>query len=161
MQGVKWARVAWKHYHLSAPVDVFALADKLGIEVHLRTLPNKVAGIYLRINGYPHMIINRDHPESRKRWSVAHEIAHHLDSEGSRNTVHFYVKGDRSRKIERECDQFAAEILMPSWVIVGECIAARYTPAAEKVEILSRKFGVSRQAIRRRLIEIGMIQLRI
>ena len=66
---------------LEPPVDLNLVAARLGIEVIEREFVEQVDGIYLRIPGAPPIIaINNCYlkPYARKRFTLAHEIGHHL-----------------------------------------------------------------------------------
>jgi Zn-dependent peptidase ImmA (M78 family) len=112
---------------MGSPIDVLALAGYLGIAIREEALEDDTLSGFLRIesNGESLIIINRNHPPARKRFTVAHELGHfrlhsgdqiHVDDVASATTVHFR-DSDASKAIklkEIEANQFAAELLMPT-----------------------------------------------
>jgi uncharacterized protein DUF955 len=81
------------------PIDVVAIARKLGLKVEYVTLGN-VSG-ELR-NG--RIRVNKDHHRVRQRFSIAHELGH-----VRLHTSH----GTRGTLAERQADTFAGALLVP------------------------------------------------
>ncbi len=94
---------------------------------------------------------------ARRRFSVAHEIAHcffaDADERARMRTANrdAYDESPESRRLERMCDLGAAELLMPQpWF--GEAVSeAGFT--AESVTALAGRFGVSLEAAGLRMME--------
>ncbi len=59
--------------HIEPPLDINWLAEWFGVEVEIRPLPPKVAGIYLRTDSRTHVILNAHDCPERQRWTVAHK----------------------------------------------------------------------------------------
>ena len=156
-----FAHKAWDTLKLEPPVDLGRVATRLGIEVCEREFVPEIDGVYLRLSDAPPVIaVNNSYtkPLARKRFTLAHEIGHHLlghrTPPGSR--LFFFDTSKMRRSIvERACDRFAALLLMPEdWV-------RRYYEelsfnAENRVSIMSERFGVSAAALRRRLRELGL-----
>lgn len=141
---------------IEPPLDLDWLAEWLGIEVEIRPLPKKVAGIYLRTDWGAHIILNSNDRPERQRWTEAHELAHHILSIGkvSQDSM-FQIDVTGSRRDENICDRFAAEILMPSAVVqrkADEVGHGRF----DKTALLANMFEVSVMAMRIRLRELGL-----
>lgn len=134
------------------PVNVTGLAGVLGLKIwESHHLPEGIAGKLKRDreNGGPSgfsIIVRGQDPLVRKRFTVAHEIAHYLlhktrfigelvDDALYRSTL--------SSKLEAEANALAAEILMPeSWINKFADIDNAQ---------LAEKFKVSKEAIQIRL----------
>lgn len=101
------------------PVDVVGAAASLGIDVRTEHLPEDVSGKIERDrfkNTYT-ITVNAADPHVRRRFTIAHELAHYL--------LHRDLMGDgivddamyRHSKIgdafERQANRFAASLLMP------------------------------------------------
>lgn len=86
------------------------ILEKQGIVVHFFDFNNdlKISGVsFITPNGIPLIIINNNIPNSRKRFTLAHELAHLL----------MHYKGgviDENRNLEKEADRFASELLIPT-----------------------------------------------
>lgn len=130
-------------YMEQAPVDVEGLAKALGLTVNRELWPDNMSGkIECEPDGGPCTItVNAMHPDSRQRFTIAHEIAHyvlHRDSIGDGIVDNGMYRSGRSEKIERQANQYAAEILMPWKIVIERYRAGKTTPAE-----LAREFKVS------------------
>lgn len=156
----RFAHKAWETLKLEPPVDLGRVAERLGIEVCEREFVREIDGVYLRLPDAPPVIaINNSYtkPSTRRRFTLAHEIGHHLLGRRTPDSRLFFLDSSKMRRsiIERACDRFAALLLMPEdWV-------RRYFDelsfnAENRVSIMSQRFGVSAWALRRRLRELGL-----
>jgi hypothetical protein len=101
--------------------------------------------------------VRRDEPALRRRFTVAHEIGHHLlHSDGAavlcRPSDVETAEGD-VRTREREANRFAAELLMPESLVREAADRDGPDPIA-----LSGPFGVSDVAMGYRLVTLGYLQ---
>jgi Zn-dependent peptidase ImmA (M78 family) len=137
------------------------VAKRLGIEVHEREFVEEIDGVYLRLPGAPPVIaLNNSYikPPARRRFTLAHEIAHHLL--GRRITPEnrlFFLDTNATKRtmMERACDRFAALLLMPEKMIRHHYDDLAHN-AEKRVSIMAERFGVSSWALRRRLKELGL-----
>ena len=139
-----------------APVDVIAIANELGLNVwEMQSLPPNVSGKIFRdpLNGGSSgfsIAVNASDNPLRKRFTVAHEIAHfilhrsHLDS-GDLVDDAMYRSGLSSAE-ETQANQLAAQILMP-FPLIQELINA----GIKDVVALAQAFQVSQPAMKIRL----------
>lgn len=157
----RFAYQAWNALALTPPVDLERVADRLGIRLYREPFVEEIDGIYIRIPGVPPVVaVNSSpfKPLSRQRFTIAHEIGHHLLSgRFVRGARVFFIDGaDTSRSmLERACDRFAALLLMPEDMVrlwFGELSANR----ENRVAIMAERFGVSSAAMRVRLQELGL-----
>lgn len=158
------------------PVDVEQLADKLGYRVVLKFFDQEdLSGTVMRDkDGSVTLGINTIHARVRQRFSIAHEIGHarlHLTKDREDLFVdpparvlfrdHVASLGENPQEIE--ANQFAAGLLMPAPMIArtGSALLASAEGRLsidDLVERLSRKFEVSSQAMRFRLVTLGVIE---
>lgn len=156
-----FAHKAWEKLGLEAPADVMKVADRLGIEIHEREFSEEIDGVYIRLPGAPPVIaVNSCYtkPPTRKRFTIAHEIGHHLLSRGVKADARFCIfdtPNTRRTLIERACDKFAAHLLMPEELVRRFYEELVHNPR-QRVAIMAERFEVSAWAMRRRLREIGM-----
>lgn len=136
----------------SAPVNVLGAANALGISVYSKKLPANVSGILRRDaslggdSGF--VILVQEHPVNRQRFTIAHEIGHFVlhrqSAESGIQDDEFYraLPGP----LEREANQFAAELLMP-WPLIKSLQDKGVTGLSE----LAQALQVSKQALAIRL----------
>lgn len=136
-----------------APVDVKQIAATLGLQIfELDNMPPGASGkLYPDPSSQSGFSIGVNKADSftRKRFTIAHEIAHFLLH---RNEVSYGVLDDtlyRSEHLsgeqETEANKFAADILMPLPLLRSMAQRLR------NVEELAKLFGVSVQAMSIRL----------
>lgn len=108
------------------PVDLGGLALALGVEVRILELGDSLSGM-LENKGNDRFVItaNAAHPQTRRRFTVAHELGHYMlhrhligkgvdDNKAYRSTIGGrYHNTDIGLKQETEANKFAANILMP------------------------------------------------
>ncbi|WP_298148455.1 XRE family transcriptional regulator [Flavobacterium sp.] len=119
--------------------DIIKTVEQQGIIIHLFdfNLDLKISGVSL-INkaGVPIMVLNKNQPNSRMVFTIAHELGHIL--------MHF--KGgiiSEERDVENEADRFASSFLMPD----DEIKSSLYHLSDEKLGDLKRYWKVSIQAL--------------
>lgn len=138
------------------PVDLDTVAHAVGIlDIALADIDSAARLINAPIDGFWAAVIRQDDPFVRRRFSLAHEIAHlALGLVGDERRYRGEVAArDVQNATERACDYFAACLLMPrSWVV------KRVPRATDAIE-LARVFDVSRKSMRIRLRELGFHEL--
>jgi Zn-dependent peptidase ImmA (M78 family) len=136
-----------------APVDVMGIAEALGIHVWEDDI-NPYSGKITRdpknggFSGYS-IIVNAVEPINRKRFTIAHEIAHfilHADEVLDGGIEETLYRGGLSDKKEAEANKLAADILMPLSLI--ETLIAQ---GKTSIEELAEALEVSKTAIGIRL----------
>jgi len=140
----------------SIPVDLRRVSASLGLRVVVEDLGRLDA--CLIPHGAGHVVkLNSRVPRARRRFSLAHEIAHALFQ--SQLAEHCppdptlcrgSATGDLA--VERLCDAFAAELLMPYTRFRRFALDQRYV-SVDGIEQLSRLFDTSVSAAARRLAE--------
>lgn len=135
------------------PVPVETLAEECGVRV-LSWRFNDVDGLVIRLDGGAVIGVNADHHGNRKRFTIAHELGHHLL--GHDDSFHVDFAGDLSPaasgehpgynwRHERAANDFAANLLMPAALV--RAAAAQSGDVAK----LAKKFHVSPVAMGFRL----------
>lgn len=133
-----------------APVNVLAIANDFGIKVFRAKLSPSVSGVLRRDDlggesGYL-ILVRESDPPRRQRFTIAHELGHFVlhrasaDRPGGIEDDEFYRA--LSGPLEREANDFAAEVLMPMNLV-------RQLQQAGHVALddLATRLGVSRQAL--------------
>jgi hypothetical protein len=104
-----------------APVDVLGIATTFGIAVWEQELEKGISGKLTRdpINGGPSgfsILVNAPESLTRKRFTVAHEIAHYLlhrTKMGEEIADDTFYRSGLSSAQEVEANKLAADIIMP------------------------------------------------
>ena len=115
------------------PTDLVEVGRKMGVrEISYERFPGS-GELHKEIGGY-RIVCSLDQPPSRRRFTVAHELAHVILERTGRNAPR---AGD---SVERVCDMLAAECLMPTSVFEDQLPAA---PTLTDVVNLAQTFGTS------------------
>lgn len=174
MQTISWNRrtipPTWtpgqiiKHFTESYPVDVIGLAQGLGLKVSERSLDPDVSGMIFRDPTDPSsysIAVNEADPYYRKRFTIAHEIAHFLLH---RNNIGQGLKDDRmyrsgmSNQLETQANRLAADILMPRRLIRQLLEQGVTEPAAMasrlqvSMDAMKLRLGLTQQERRQKLM---------
>lgn len=138
------------------PVDIEAIASFRGInttdDVPIHSADAELVPVG---NDRVAMRINRDRPETRQRFSIAHEIGHTFFPEyhtkpWCRSDGRFRQRNNPDDQLEFLCDTAAAELLLPRPWFPED--AASVTTGTGLLS-LAQKYGVSRDATLRRFAE--------
>jgi len=149
---------------LSVPVDVEAVAERLGARVVFEDMEDDVSGFLLRERGESTIAINKQHHPNRQRFTLAHECGHLFlhASQGDRlwlDKTLFFRDGSNSgdQFAEIQANQFAAGLLMPEQLL-RENLGEDGPVHDGDVVRLSLKFQVSERAMMVRLMSLGLLQ---
>ena len=150
---------------VQAPVPVDEVARYLGIQVDEADLGEECSGMLVRDEDYAVIGVNANHHEHRKRFTIAHEIAHFMLHGGEAyidKPPHIDFRaadsGSGTQQEETEANQFAAALLMPADQVRAAVAEQPFDPAGDDELLnLARCFKVSPQAMTTRLIHLGLI----
>ncbi len=130
----------------------------LGIRVYLRPLDSRISGLFAYDDAVGAcMLLNASHPLGRRAYTVAHELGHFTSTRREPGVL----RSDccpRSRE-ERYADHFARSFLTPARPVkqrFAELTAGHSHLTRRHVILLAHSFGVSREAMVRRLEELGL-----
>lgn len=140
------------------PVDVDAIASYLGFKVVPYEFPEAISGL-TRISGNSKAIgVNKLHSEVRRRFTVAHELGHYLSGHEDYSHEKKIVVEDPEKKyldphnqMEQEADEFAAELLMPAFLLRKDVLERKMT-----ISELIKRYNVSEQALWIQLINLKL-----
>jgi len=95
--------------------DLVGTLEKFGVIIHFFNFQKdlKIDGVsFITPEGIPLILVNNERPSSRKNFTIAHELGHII--------MHFKSFIDLDyRDVEKEANEFAAELLMPAEQIKG------------------------------------------
>lgn len=150
----------------SLPINISDIIEKENINVEYRNLSDGLSGLLI-IQGNSKLIgVETTHPAVRKRFTLAHELGHFiLHNEVSNLFVDvqlFKRKSDgyssREERMEREANDFAANILMPDFFVKREVNRLnKDLHDDENINKLAGIFEVSSVSMTYRLINLGLI----
>lgn len=159
-------KILKKYTSLVAPIDVEAIAKKMGAQVIFQDSDDGHSGmIYISPAGAV-IGVNNSHPSNRKRFTIAHELGHlvmHSHALGGQAHIDkkFSVQLNRDKRsslgsdyLEIQANQFAAELLMPSELLKKE-IKGEYFDLNEdeRIKQLAKKYEVSEHAMSIKLFQ--------
>ncbi len=126
--------------HRTASESLDALARKLGVtRIIEQRLPFE-GGLFQLPDGELVIKLNSESSFVRKRFTLAHEIAHLL-----LNTVPAHRSANRTDEhLERTCDLIAAELLMPAEE-ASDFIHGLGSPSPENLKAIASRYSVSLQ----------------
>ena len=139
--------------------DLNTVVNYLKINVSKEKFPNKISGVFYKIDEKFFIGVNEDHPEQRQRFTIAHEIGHyclheasifHYDHEKKEGELFFRAE-DKISLDEVEANHFAAALLMPRKLIDEDFLKN------QSITSLASKYNVSEEAMRYRLINLGLM----
>lgn len=122
------------------------LVEGCGVPVGIvEDLGDGLAGVYLARNGDPLILLNGSDAAPRLRFTLAHELCHHLFEDQQHVDTH---KGMYEHDFwEVRANAFAAELLMPTEAVLAWAEEAEPVPVTlEHVVDLAGRFGTSAQA---------------
>lgn len=133
-------------------VNIFYLLEENGIIViELKDITEKFDGVsFFTDKGIPVVIINKNFPNDRKRFTLAHELGHIL----MHNSGDFPVPEYRTESVkENEANRFASEFLMPKEAIKNSLVDLKLY----KLASLKKYWRTSKASLIRRAKDLKSI----
>lgn len=133
------------------------IVKKYGIKLEPWCCMNEISGALIVTKKYVAIGYNSNHPKTRQRFTIAHEIGHYLlgHESGICNTLQneqvFQDNIWQSKNKDYLADIFAAELLMPVDKI------NEFIDYGISKKIMAKAFGVSMDAITLRLKHLKLI----
>jgi hypothetical protein len=150
-----------RHGPATIPIDVFRLATQRKVRVSNDLVGKSCEeGLLIPLNGGYRVRLKKSSTESRRRFSLAHELGHTLfyrdSGNGPRHQIGVLNTRERTAE-ERICNLFASALLMPSQQLrehLGDLPTDRPSELLDRLETTSRHFRVSLPALFQRLRSI-------
>lgn len=146
-----------------APVhDIVSLLElQLGVRVFVRRLPAKVSGLYAYDEAAgPCILLNAAHPRERRAQTGAHELGHLISTRRAPDAL--YDGSPEASREERYANAFARAFLTPARAVMTlfrDVTAGSSQLTRRHVIVLAHAFGVAREAMVRRLEELGLTKV--
>ncbi len=141
------------------PVRVEDLCRRCGALLLRRAFPEALSGLIFAYEEGAVIGVNSEHPETRQRFTMAHELGHYLLGHHERAGDYddrFHIDLTEGTppgfdwRAERSANDFAADLLMPRRLLAAEF------EKSENPTKLAEKFDVSQVAMGFRLVNLGL-----
>jgi Zn-dependent peptidase ImmA (M78 family) len=151
-----------ERYWYHAPVDIQSIIRDLGIFYREENLFAHDSGYIEPVGDTFRIIVNAEHPQTRRRFSAAHELGHYayhrdLIGAGIGDSVAYrssnagrYQNKLITPQLESQANRFAATVLMPDHLIESLVEEHRLSLPGQILH-LAEMLEVSEQALRIRL----------
>lgn len=162
------AELLTKHNVTAPPIPVEAIAQKEGLQIRLEPLQSNLSGFLYRHQNQAILGANSLQARVRQRFTIAHELGHFLLHDHEQlhidRSPYFRLRSELASQgvdpTEIEANSFAAALLMPGSMVSSD-LAAMVTSDVlddDSLAKLSRKYGVSTQAMVLRLTNLGYVE---
>jgi Zn-dependent peptidase ImmA (M78 family) len=144
---------------ISPVPDVVTLLEmELGVRVYVRRFDSRISGLFAYDDALgPCMLLNANHPRERRAQTAAHETGHMVSTRRSPDIVR---QDERTRSPQEQyANAFGRAFLTPVPAVVQklqEVTAGSDRLTRRHVIVLTHFFGVSREAMVRRLEELRL-----
>ena len=144
-----------------APIrDMVSLLEiDLGMRVYIRPIVSRVSGAFAYDDAVGAcVLLNANHPRERRAQTAAHELGHFVSC---RRTAEVMFDGLRQSREERYANAFASAFLTPARTVMerfAELTRGSGTLTRRHVILMAHLFGVSREALVRRLEELHQVK---
>lgn len=143
-------------------VDIVTLLEmELGLRVYVRRFDGSVSGVFAydeALGGC--ILLNANHPRERRNQTAGHELGHFISVRNAPEVLHA-DEPENSRE-ERYANAFGRSFMTPAGAVrqkFQEVTAGSPRLTRRHIIVLAHFFGVSREAIVRRLEELGLTKM--
>lgn len=146
----------------TSPVpDIVTLLElELGVRVYIRRFDGRISGLFAYDEALgPCMLLNASHPRVRRTQSAAHECGHLVSTRREPEILH--TDEPETSREERYANSFGRAFLTPARAVMQkfqEVTAGSDRLTRRHIIVLAHFFGVSREAMVRRLEEVGLVK---
>lgn len=141
--------------------DIVSLLElQLGARVYVRRLPTNISGLFAFDDAVgPCILLNANHPRDRRANTAGHETGHFMSTRRSADVLDDATS--ETAREERYANAFGRAFLMPARAVkqkFQDVTAGASSLSRRHIIVLASYFGVSREALVRRLEELGLIK---
>jgi Zn-dependent peptidase ImmA (M78 family)/DNA-binding XRE family transcriptional regulator len=139
--------------------DIVTLLElELGVRVYVRRFDGQISGIFAYDEALgPCILLNANHPRERRTQSAAHECGHLVSTRRQAEILH--DEEPENSRDERYANAFGRAFLTPARAVMQkfqDVTAGSDRLTRRHVIVLAHFFGVSREAMVRRLEELDL-----
>ena len=133
--------------------------ERLGILVLYVDAPGEISGAASRLQGLQTILVNRREPVGRRSFDLAHELFHILtwDTMRPSKVEPLDTPRGKGKRVEQLAENFAAALLMPSFVVRRRAERRGDCPLEIWVGHMATELRVSLQAFAWRLVNLGLL----
>ncbi len=151
----------WLGLGLNPINDIVSLLElQLGARVYVRRLPTNISGLFAFDDAVgPCILLNANHPRDRRANTAGHETGHFMSTRRSADVLDDATS--ETAREERYANAFGRAFLMPARAVkqkFQDVTAGASSLSRRHIIVLANYFGVSREALVRRLEELGLIK---
>lgn len=151
----------WLGLGLNPITDIVSLLElQLGARVYVRRLPPSISGLFAFDEAVgPCILLNANHPRDRRANTAGHETGHFMSTRKSADVLDDATS--ETAREERYANAFGRAFLMPARAVkqkFQDVTAGASSLSRRHIIVLANYFGVSREALVRRLEELGLIK---
>lgn len=151
----------WLGLGLNPINDIVSLLElQLGARVYVRRLPTNISGLFAFDDAVgPCILLNANHPRDRRANTAGHETGHFMSTRKSADVLDDATS--ETAREERYANAFGRAFLMPARAVkqkFQDVTAGASSLSRRHIIVLASYFGVSREALVRRLEELGLIK---
>jgi Zn-dependent peptidase ImmA (M78 family)/DNA-binding XRE family transcriptional regulator len=141
--------------------DIISLLElELDVRIYIRRLDSKISGLFAYDDKFGSCILlNANHPRERRAQSAAHECGHFISARSQPEIL--CIDEIESSREEMYADAFGRAFLAPVQGVMQrfyEVTSGSERLTRRHVIILSHMFGISREAMVRRLEELDLVK---
>ena len=141
--------------------DMIKLLElELGVRVYVRRFDGRISGLFAYDEALGAcMLLNANHPRDRRTQTAAHETGHFVSDRRTPEVLH--VDAPETSREERYASAFGRAFLTPARAVMQkfqEVTAGAKVLSRRHIIILAHFFGVSREALVRRLEELQLVK---
>lgn len=153
---------------ISIPIEIVSIANFYGFQVYEIPMDDNVSGMIIsdkqNIKNFDTnkiIVINANHAQTRKRFTVAHELGHYI-LQGQPQECYAHRDSGVYNESEKDANSFASALLMPEKDVLNEIeqlksIYGDITDAVIEANI-ANKFNVSKSAADVRLKKLKLFK---
>jgi Zn-dependent peptidase ImmA (M78 family)/DNA-binding XRE family transcriptional regulator len=147
---------------ISPVPDIVTLLElELGVRVYVRRFDGKISGLYAYDEALgPCILLNANHPRERRTQTAAHETGHLVSARREPEITRF--DEPESSREEKYANAFGRAFLTPARAVMQkfhEVTAGSDRLTRRHIIVLAHFFGVSREAVVRRLEELALTKV--
>lgn len=147
----------WLGLGLQPILDITTLLElEMGIRIYVRKIDGSISGLFAydeRLGAC--ILLNANHPRERRNQTAAHELGHLVSTRRDPDVLH--INSPERSPQEQYANAFGRAFLTPSRTVIQkleEITAGASRLTRRHVIVLAHIFGVSREAIVRRLEQL-------
>lgn len=151
----------WLGLGLNPINDIVSILElQLGARVYVRRLPPSISGLFAfdDLVG-PCILLNANHPRDRRANTAGHETGHFMSTRKFADVLDDATS--ETAREERYANAFGRAFLMPARAVkqkFQDVTAGASSLSRRHIIVLANYFGVSREALVRRLEELGLVK---